>query len=51
MGAGTIVGRSGASNIGSHVRFLLSIGLKVGTEVGPHMGGVNINEGIGSIIK
>ena len=48
-GAGAIVGRLGASNAGSHVPLLLNLGLEVGTRVGPHIGGVNINEGMGGI--
>ena len=48
-GAGTIAGSLGAGNVGSQVLLLLRLGLKVDARVDPHIGGVNINEGMGDM--
>ena len=47
-GASTMAGRLGASNVGGHM-LLLWLGLEAGEGLDPHIGGVNINEGIGGI--
>ena len=49
-GAGAIVGRLGTVGVGAQVLLLCS-GLEVIIRCGPHMGGVNINEGGGSILR
>ena len=46
----TIGGRLRATGVDSQVLFL-RLGLEVIARVDPHMGGVNISVGIGSIIK
>ena len=48
-GAGNVAGSLRAGNVGRHVLLLLCLGLEVDTRVDPHIGGVNINEGIGGI--
>ena len=48
--AGNVSGSLGAGNAGRHVLFLLRLGLKVYTRVDPHIGGVDINEGMGDML-
>ena len=47
-GAGTVGGRLRAIDVDSQM-LLLGCGLEIVVRFGPHIGGVNINEGTGSI--